>query len=194
MTRTMDELATYEDKLFPKVNQVVEAMRRDEQYSALQRKGTAESRVEAQLRQLGIIADYDDIYSAYVSNIAKPFDDKEALKRALFLQWYSNIEPTMLTGIGNLNKDLQGDVLKEIQRLLESKDADRELIWMLRWYDSITEWYFEKFSNLSLLQEFLQDKYPNIRLATIFTDESFVGRGQMGVYWQAMFDSQKGRV
>ena len=47
------------------------------------------------------------------------------------------------------------------------------------------------FPDLPILRRFLQDKYPDIRLAGIFTREALQGRGQMGVYWLDMLQGQE---
>jgi hypothetical protein len=113
--------------------------------------------------------------------------------RALFIQWIAFVEPPILTGVRGLDRGTQRRVLEEVQRRIERDQADNELVTMLRWYDSITDWYFDDYADLLLLHNFLQDKYPDIRLAQVFTKESVTQRGQMGRYLLSMLEGQEQR-
>jgi len=187
----MDELALREDMLLATVRRVLENTRRDQRELKRQHVDAVESSVHAQLRILGVPADYDKIYRSYVSHMNEPVYGPEALKRALFLQWYADVEYIMFTGIGNIDINIQAEVLREIQGRIEKDSIDTELIWMLRWYASIREWYFDPFTDLASLKTFLLDRYPDIQLDTVFTEVSLAGRGLMGEYWRSMWDRQK---
>jgi len=177
-TMNLENLTVHEEQLMAQVDQV---------------QGVTEERMR-QLQERGVFGTYDRVYQAYVDMIVDTtIEGTEALKRALFLQWIAFLEPSFFTGIGELDRNLQRRVLEEVQRRVERSQTDDELVWMLRWYDSITEWYFDDFADLPLLHQFLQDKYPDIQLARIFTKESVTRRGQMGVYWLSMLESQEGR-
>lgn len=155
----------------------------------------------ARLREQGVLAAYDTVYHAYVAHGSDDSDELEALKRALFLQWIGFVEPTELTGIGELDRGTQYGVLVEIQHRVTRNQADTELVWMLRWYDSITDyyftnlegptWYFFDFGDLPGLRLFLAEKHGDIKLATIFTEDSLQRRGQMGAYWLNMLHGQE---
>jgi len=187
----MDELALREDMLLATVRRVLENTRRDARELKRQRVDAVESSVHAQLRILGVPADYDKIYRSYVSHMNEPVYESEALKRALFLQWYADVEPIMFTGIGSIGINIQAEVLREIQGRIEKDSVDTELIWMLRWYASIREWHFDPFTDLASLKTFLLDKYPDFQMNAVFTEASLAGRGLMGEYWRAMWDRQK---
>ena len=131
------------------------------------------------------------VYHAYADLITDPSQGDEALKRTLFLQWIAFIEPTAFTGIGELDREKQHHVLEAIQRGIAEGRVDHELVWMLRWYDSITEWYFDDFPDFPVLRSFLQDKYPDIRLASIFTREALQGKRQMRVDWLDTLQGQE---
>jgi len=173
---TIDDLTAEEDRLL----QYIEALspRPFKERAAL-------------LRVEGIMSRYDVVYHAYARLATELTSDDEALKRALFLQWVAFVEPTEFTGIDTLDKDTQRTVLEAVQQRITEANAHGELLWMLRWYDSITEWYFDDFPDLPLLWRFRQDKHNAIHLADIFTQERLQGRGQMGAYWLEMLQGQE---
>lgn len=146
---------------------------------------------EPRLRAEGVVDAYEAVYHSYAGLIADTATGDEALKRALFLQWIAFVEPTAFTGIGPLDRATQHDVLDALQQRIAGVRVDDELVWMLRWYDSITEWYFDGFPDFAVLRDFLVDKYPDIRLASIFTHDALQYRGQMGVYWLDMLQGQE---
>ncbi len=172
---TVAELAVEEDRLLAQVEHA---------------QGHMEQKWEW-LRARGVFAAYSKVHRAYVALIADTPEGTEALKRALFLQWIAAIEPTVFTGIAELRLDTQRAVAVDIERRLTHGQADYELMWMLRWYDSVLPWYFDDFADLPQLRQFLEDKYPDIRLARVFTEESLKDRGQMGAYWLEMLRGQE---
>ncbi len=173
---TLPDLAAEEDRLLQQVDAI---------------QGLIFDDKEPRLRVEGVVDAYGAVYRAYAGLIADTPQGDEALKRALFLQWIAFVEPTAFTGIGPLDRATQHDVLGALQRRLAGGRVDDELVWMLRWYDSITEWYFSDFPNFPVLRGFLRDKYPNIHLAGIFTRDALQDRGQMGMYWLDMLQEQE---
>ena len=194
---TLSALATEEERLIKDVDRIQDVLPFQERGPSLQARGVLDA--------------YAAVYDAYVALIDDTPDGTEALKRALFLQWIAFVEPDAFTGIGALDRGAQHRVLEEAQRRIAQGRADTELVWMLRWYDSMTEWYFddifddggeptpqtawyfEGFAELPGLRRFLRDKHGDIQLAGIFTAESLAHRGQMGEYWLAMLRSQARR-
>jgi hypothetical protein len=145
---TLSDLAAEEDRLLQRIKAI---------HGLLEEKA-------ARLHAEGIIDAYTAVYRAYADLITDPSQGDEALKRALFLQWIAIIEPTPFTGIGALDGQTQRHVLEAVQRRIAEGRVDDELLVMLRWYHSITEWYFDDFPNLPILRCFLRDAYPDIRL------------------------------
>jgi hypothetical protein len=172
---TLADLAAEEDRLLQRIKAV---------------HGLLEDKA-ARLHAEGILDAYNALYHAHADLITDPSQGDEALKRALFLQWIAIIEPTAFTGIGELDRETQHHVLEAVQRRIAEGCVD-ELVRMLRWYDTITEWYFDDFPDLPVLRSFLQDKYPDIRFAGIFTREALPGRGPMGVYWLSYCKGRNG--
>ena len=106
----------------------------------------------------------------------------EALKRGLFIQWYSKTEPNYLTGINEIDFESEYKILKIIENKIENLDS--ELKWMLNYYGN-WDFAFEKKKNLKKLERFIEN----------ITDEFFpksinriemAKRGQMGEYWNSL--------
>lgn len=196
-TMTLSKVTTEEERLLKDVGRIQDML-------PFQEKGPY-------LQARGVLDAYAAVYDAYVALIDDTSDGTEALKRALFLQWIAFVEPDAFTGIGALDRGTQHRVLEEVQRRIVEDHADTELIWMLRWYDSMTAWYFDDIFDdggkptpqtawyfegcveLPGLRRFLRDKHGDIQLAAIFTTGSLDHRGQMGEYWLAMLQSQERR-
>ena len=176
MTDELENLAEEEECLFARVIQV---------------EGTFEAR-EQQLREEGVFEAYRRIHAEY-ARLAVEQENLEALKRALFLQWYAAIEPSAFTGIpetGPLGTDegLRGEaesqVLGEVDRRVREGQLDNELHWMLPLYYSIQEWYFDTREGLGALNAYLptqpQDEW------TRQDPSGLEGRGQMSEYLLSM--------
>ena len=129
--------------------------------------------LHAACEQMGIYDAWRNIFEQYV--ILARQGDLEALKRALFLYWYSCSEPNELSGIPSLGDDLPFEVLGMINDLAQKGELDTELKWMLPYYYSITDWYIDRFEGFDKLKKI--SKEP---------DSSFDNRGQLGKYWKSI--------
>ena len=121
-------------------------------------------------------------------------ENLEALKRALFLQWYAAIEPSAFTGIPEtaplgtdegLRGEAESQVLGEVDRRVREGQLDNELHWMLPLYYSIQEWYFDTREGLGgaqlpICQRNRQDEW------TRQDPSGLEGRGQMSEYLLSM--------
>lgn len=127
--------------------------------------------------------DLNDIFSEYKiihEEYAKLSDGSvESLKRGLFLQWYSNVEPNYLTGISELDEKFERKIIINLKKLIDRNEADDELISMLNYYLS-WDWVFEKF--IDIVEFKIADDVQNNITTEMETDE----RGQMGVYWKSV--------
>ncbi len=108
----------------------------------------------------------------------------EALKRGLFLLWYSTLEPIWLTGIGELDKKSEERIIKILDGRLKSESADYELDWMLNYY-SHWDYIFERFSCFQNFQEKLKSEYKT-KLPEELDRKAMEQRGQMGIYWNSL--------
>ena len=105
----------------------------------------------------------------------------EALKRAIFLQWYSMSEPSYLTGIEEINYDNISIVLKNLKFRLDNEKVDSELLWMLNYYfgwDDIFDMYLNEFN-------YKEYKLEDHNVPIIYKN---IKRGQMGRYWNSIIN------
>lgn len=113
----------------------------------------------------------------------------EALKRLIFLNWYSVIEPNYFTGISDLNVKVIFNSYSILNDYIKTEKLDEELNWMLKFYSS-WDWAILNFSEnrLSELTKFVKSvdtsisSYPINQLSKGTMDN----RGQMGLYWISM--------
>lgn len=146
-------------------------------------RGSFEQR-HALYQRIGMYEAWQSIFKEYVA-LARQ-GNGEALKRALFLYWYSCSEPSELSGLSGLAEDLAALVFGIVDDMARKGELDAELKWMLPYYYMITAWY------LNLHRD---DKFPDLRKASqdddnlwryLCTESSFDNRGQMGKYWRSI--------
>src|SRR5690349_21682790 len=119
----LQELANKEDDLYIKVKELTHHPQTEDSHKKLQE----------------IFLEYKKIHQAYASLSLRNI---EALKRALFIQWYAIAEPSFLTGIADLDENAQTQILQKLNELIKANEIDDELIWMLNYYSN-WEWIFE---------------------------------------------------
>jgi hypothetical protein len=98
---------------------------------------------DARFQMTGVYDAWRRIFREYVG-LART-GDKEALKRAAFLYWYSLSEPKELNGIPALDKELVREVLGLVDSMLQSSECDAELKWMLPYYYAVADFYLTGF-------------------------------------------------
>lgn len=166
---TLRELAAWEDRLGLAVARA---------------HGTAEARDLALARE-GIYADYSAVFGSYAALISEEADGMEALKRATFLAWYDVVEPSFLTGIGDLSESTVRAVLEALDARCRSRPTDAELRFMVPWYVSRSEFALLRFPGLDGIAA-LARRASGDPLARVPRDAAaFEGRGLMGHYWLA---------
>ncbi len=161
----IDELAIKEQNLYS---------------SVIELEGTIEERSD-KVVYFGISKEYREIHQEY-SRLAK--SELEALKRALFLMWYSISEPDWLTGIGVLDEESEERTIKILDRRLKRGITDYELDWMLGYYSG-WDYIFERFSDFKHFQNRLKSK-SKTELPDIIDRLKMEQRGQMGRYWNSL--------
>jgi hypothetical protein len=171
---TIQTLAIEEDRLLTVVEQA---------------RGLLEEKT-GQLDHAGVFDQYRAVHTGYARLLTHSDDGLEALKRAIFLQWIAQIEPSCYTGVREVETAAAQWVIAAAQRRLADGPANTELAVMLRWYDSLTGWYFGQFAEMAALQRHLVDGEAPQQLADVFTEQSLANRGQMGQYWRSVLRSQ----
>jgi hypothetical protein len=137
----------------------------------------------AVLRESGIYAAYSKVHQGYAALIDDPLSGREALKRALFIQWYSVSEPSCFTGIRDLDSEAEAKVFHKLDELAERTQLDDELHYMLSWYYRISDWYFDARSDVPNLIGWLDDSHHDL---PSYQKRDFDDRGQMGDYWRSL--------
>ncbi|WP_190811439.1 hypothetical protein [Flagellimonas sp. S3867] len=148
--------------------------------SVIELEGTIEEKSD-KVVYFGISKEYREIHQEY-SRLAK--SDLEALKRGLFLTWYSIAEPTWLTGITDLHEESEERIIKVLDRRLKRDITDYELDWMLDYYSG-WDYVFERFTDFKNFQNRLKSKSKN-ELPNEIDRMKMEQRGQMGVYWNSL--------
>lgn len=137
-----------------------------------------------QIFETAIPEKYRIIHSEY-SNLAE--NSLEALKRAVFLQWYSVVEPLEFSGLDELNsKDILHNFLI-LDNLHRESKIDNELLEMIKFYFRISDWYFLKYLKYSRLIELMlstQSEQPSLGIFKNMSD-----RGLMGNYWKEIIEN-----
>jgi hypothetical protein len=153
--------------------------------------GTPEER-DAQITRSGMYAEYPAIFSAYLQLVhmsGDPVITLEALRRAVFLAWYSFKEPSIDSGIAELPESSVRDVMQVLDSAIATGRTDDELRWMLAWYDRRFGYVFEHFGPVRELESFVADVPVDAVGSRVNAVAAFQGRGQLGVYWAAVLGS-----
>lgn len=159
------------------------AARESRLVATLPKNGYLEERLRV-IEAAGLFEQWQDVFTSYVELIEDPVLGHEALRRALFLMWFSWNEPPAITGIGDLAPDSQRLVLGAVEKRLASSELDSESRSMLRGYGPGLP--FDQFPEYTALSQFLADLEgpcsPDAPLGPM------VGRGVMGDYWLSRND------
>ncbi len=134
-----------------------------------------------QLKKLGIYNEYTTIHREYAKQSK---DNIEALKRGLFLIWYSMVEPSCFIGIKELDPEAERKIIDSVDSRIKRGNTDYELDWMLDYYSG-WDFVFERFNNYRDLQGRLKDELKT-ELPTSIDREEMEKRGQMGLYWNSL--------
>ncbi len=144
---------------------------------------------DAQITRSGMYAEYPAIFSTYLELVRLANDPAtvlEALKRLVFLVWYSFKEASVDSGISELPESNVRAVLQELDTAIHAGRVDDELRWMLTWYYDEFGVVFDQLGPVRLLQPWIADLTTADVLAQGGATERFAQRGQMGDYWAAI--------
>ena len=133
---------------------------------------------------VGLPEQWRQILENYASLLDDSAQGPEALRRALFLAWYSINEPWEFTGLLDMPQDVERRVLYRVDKLLATGRIDPELRSMLRGYGPGRP--FDRYPELEALAGFMANisgsHSPDAPLG------SMQDRGALGVYWQSRND------
>ena len=146
-------------------------------------RGTMEE--EEWIAQQGIFDAYCDVHREYTMRMPDPEYGMEALKRALFIQWYACVEPACFTGIKYVNQEMSNLVFDKLDTVLLGHISDPEIRTMLRVYYRICDLYFADAMNLRGVCHCIE-RGPRVSVLR-FKCSQFVNRGAMGLYWPVFY-------
>ncbi|HEY6559310.1 MAG TPA: hypothetical protein VI072_18625 [Polyangiaceae bacterium] len=142
------------------------------------------------LAKLGVYDQYQGIFHRYVALLGDPSAGTEALKRALFLGWYNLSEPACFTGLHLVDDGRQWICVCEVaDATIGRGNLDQELAWMLPYYYDLTDFAFAGLATQPNLAAFLGRADPDGYRTAPVEQHQLRHRGQMGHYWQSIFDS-----
>lgn len=135
------------------------------------------------LERAGVYAEYPAILSGYLDLLDDEESALEALKRAVFIVWYSGIQPAMESGIGDLPELTVRATLDELEAACRRHACDEELQAMLAWYHRQGEHALLRVPGLSAVEELIDgaDPRPWERISRGASRMS--ERGLLGRYW-----------
>lgn len=137
-----------------------------------------------------LLPNYKEIHRHYLSLFNHEINDAlklEALKRLIFLNWYSFLEPPHFTGIEEIDVKSVFDSYAALNRYIIENKLDGEFTWMLKYY-SCWEYIIFEYSKdrLRALTNFVKAvdtsviNFPKHALPK----GTMNSRGQMGIYWK----------
>ncbi len=140
--------------------------------------GKTETTSESKLNE--IFNHYREIHKDYAG---LGDNEIEALKRGLFIQWYSLTEPNYLTGISELDEKAEWKIITSLNRHIDQKTIDSELTWMLNYYLS-WDWVFDQYKDIVEFNK--TNDTEECSLPKQIDQQKMNKRGQMGIYWNSI--------
>ncbi|SMD01878.1 hypothetical protein [Pedobacter nyackensis] len=147
-----------------------------------------ESKTE-QLAESGAFEKYREIHKSYLDLLFQTDNEEaklEILKRLIFLNWYSLLEPSCFTGVEDLDGSIIFDSYSILNDYLANSKIDAEFKWMLSYY-SCWDYTILAFSEnkLGALTKFVKEVDTSILHAPKkqLPKGTMSNRGQMGIYW-----------
>ena len=145
---------------------------------------------DAQVQRSGLYAEYPAILACYLDRLSIDADRAEALKRAVFLVWWSAIEPPPLSGIAELPERYSRETMHALEDVALCGALDDEFRAMLAWYHSILSVPFDLFG----ADRYVPDAIRGVAhdaWRSRFQASHFQQRGQLGRYWQSVLTGER---
>ena len=133
-----------------------------------------------------IYQQYREIHFEYASQAEVSL---EALKRAIFIQWYAFSEPSQLSGIGDLDSASMEKSMKALDLFLRTKPKENEFEWMLAHYIKVEEYPFTVnvvFTSILSLVELTNKLDTSPKYPKAINRDHMANRGCMGRYWNSL--------
>jgi hypothetical protein len=154
--------------------------------------------LERELVRLGVYAEYSAVFRSYVQyvQLASEAEDAqarehglEALKRAVFLAWYSAIVPSIQTGIAELPEFDVRLTLEALDASCRTEPLDSELRFMVPWYVQQAPLAILRYPGLSVVRQ-VAESAGDQGVALTGSPSQFDDRGLMGDYWKAVLEQE----
>lgn len=142
--------------------------------------------ISERMRNDGIFNKYSEIHSEYVK-LASNEKNIEALKRAVFIQWYSVSEPSSFTGIKDLSQESEKQAFIILEKIIMGNKIDTEFHSMLFHYKEVNDITFTQFKDHQILKDYLKN-IPEHNPFENLSKFSFNNRGQLGNYWESILN------
>lgn len=156
--------------------------------------------MEQELKKAGVFATYSLIHSEYLNLVGDNSSleiKTEALKRGIFLNWYSVTEPICFTGLGDLNTKSVIGFYQLLENTLSNGILDDEFLWMLAYYSNwdyaILEMATDKMQKLASFVKSAARKSDD-PLPNNLSIHHMEDRGLMGDYWRSVIESRVQRT
>jgi hypothetical protein len=153
--------------------------------------GTMEDKMQ-QLRSSTIVEEYKQLHKEHLTLLLASRDKQEQLellKRLVFLNWYQLAEPSIYTGLDELDEEVVQAAYDLLDTWLSHDALDQEFQWMLSYYAS---WDYA-------LLLYSENRLPTLTAFVKAVDlaashspyhqlprHSMNNRGLMGRYWQSV--------
>lgn len=152
-----------------------------------QTDGALEER-DRTLERSGLYAEYPAILSGYLALLDDEESALEALKRAVFLVWYSAIELPVTSGISELPESGVRATLDAIEAACREGRVDDELRWMLAWYHDAGGDALLRVPGLRAVESTVAGADPYAWRAAQRSADVMQDRGLLGRYWMTLAD------
>jgi hypothetical protein len=143
-----------------------------------------------------VLDNYKAIHSEYLKIFDEADDEStklEAMKRLIYLNWESIVEPDWLTGIDDLDEAVIMEAYTILNDYMTQGKFDTEFTWMLShyavWDYAILQFVEDKLFDLTQFVKTIdisKKKFPQELPAGTFEN-----RGQMGIYWELMIKTEE---
>ena len=153
-----------------------------------QADGALEERDRA-LERSGLYAEYPAILSGYLALLDDEESALEALKRAVFLVWYSAIELPVASGISELPESGVRTALDAMEAACREGRIDEEMRWMLAWYHAAGDNALLRVPGLLAVEATIANVDPYAWRAGSRSADAMHDRGLLGRYWMMVADS-----
>ena len=156
-----------------------------------QADGALEDRDRA-LERAGLYAEYPAILSGYLALLDDEESALEALKRAVFLVWYSAIELPVTSGISELPESGVRATLDAIEAACREGRIDEEMRWMLAWYHGVGDTALLRVPGLRAVEDAVAGVDPYAWRSAPRSIDVMQDRGLLGRYWMTLVQREVG--